>query len=507
MPEHAQPKPVNQQPTKEQPPADVPAKKSHKKLGVVLGIVTVLMIVTVTLMTLAVIVLLPLLHTPSDTNVEIGVIKSSYAEMDVAVQKSQAGASAGEVQSDALFGQQAISANFPNTILPYASAVFNWGGQIQTSAVNNTLSSVAQSPQSYQLSLSNQDATDSYTQSLAAIERLRQFGDYALAKNSQDTMRWVAARLSAEQNYLDALANVTTISQAPGNIAYATTYGAQCYVGRAGAVFYSNRTNRNACAKQLGDQIKPAIGAAKNFARTGKAADAKDWNVTWGALKAQGYPITTTGATVGNDQPQPPPAMQAFRNACDQNGGTTPAGGAKDGLPTTESGQTCRYKGPQGGTCWTFQTDSGADYAGGDPDCPRQNVLPPTAARNNAVQQQTPAQPPPNPYPWDGSYTTTASLSCNPPDNGHSASTLASAFGDHFVVEKGQVFYLSHTLAGPTIDAKTGDGKGAVSTAGVTYDFSFHFAAAGDSVNVNGARNISGRVSCSGSFSGQKGAQ
>lgn len=340
-------------------------------LGILAGFALIIYMLIFSVKELLLIVpqLLPRTQTPA----YISVIKDASAEISYARNiKNNSDAA-----DDALFGERSISANFPDGVFPYADSIFNWGKKVNDAASNRKLASAPDEPDSFQLSLSNKDAIDVYNDITADIDHLKTFGDYAYAKENRDELYWIAARLHADEILLNALTNVkiTDSKTGPEDIAYAATiYGSTCYYGRGHVMVFSG-INKGDCLQKLSTGVDIVRRAAQAYA-SGKADDATDWNAGWSAIAGGGYPIDTTGVTVGDDNFATPPAMVAFQNACKAIGGQTPAGATMDRLPTSESGQICTYKGPKGGFCWIFQTDSDKNYAGGDGDCPQENLLP-----------------------------------------------------------------------------------------------------------------------------------
>jgi len=249
-------------------------------------------------------------------------------------------------------------------------------------------------------------------------------------------MRWISARIQSEQILLGALSNVTITGSQPKskNIAYAaTTYGSTCYYGRGNVLVFS-RINKGDCLKQLRNGLDPVRKAAQAYA-SGEAKNADGWNAGWNEIKGIGYPISTVGATVGDDNFATPPAMVTFQDACKAKGGNSPAGATMDRLPISESGLICTYKGSKGGSCWDFQTGSGKQYSGGDADCSHINLLPVNTMvanpqpnqnssdynasvetpklnqhKNSQSQSKTQSQSQTNQQNFDGSYSGTGSV-------------------------------------------------------------------------------------------------
>ncbi|MCX6810013.1 MAG: hypothetical protein NTZ65_04710 [Candidatus Berkelbacteria bacterium] len=488
-----------------------------------------------------------LVHMPKSATVsDIAKIKEAVTEIDVAKQegdnlgKTPTNASLQQAENDATFGQQIVATNFSSGTFPFAIAVHNWGAQVQSNSSKNNWDKVADAPDASTIKLSAKDASDTYDEVLDNIDRYQIFGDYAISQNNKDAMKWIGARLHSEEIYLDALSNAN-IAEGPHDTALAaTTFGATCYYGRGHIMVFSNRKNKADCIKKLNEGIKPLRTAAQNYYKTGNADAAKDWQVAWGKLKDEGYPISTTGATVGNNDIKPP-AMVAFQDACKAKNGTTPSGGVKDRMPTTESGQTCTFKGPKGGTCWDFLTDSGLPFSGGDGDCPQVNLL------AKAIQQITPipeitaapsyhTNPPSNStpipdytsapapvpekttnaYPFDGSYSTTPSVSCSTADSSTSLNSDIRNFMSSFTVQQGKIYYsgwytnVANPPSNPTIAS-----DGSVSTsytdadAGATEhtEYSARFTDSGTvSGNLNGYWMFGSgpQTTCSGSFSGSR---
>ena len=309
----------------------------------------------------------------SQTLSYISVLKDASAEISHArAEKNDLNAA-----NESIFGMKSIAADFPDNIYPYTMSIFNWGNKVNEAASKKDTLSSPEAPDKFKLSLSNKDAVESYGDIMTDIDHFKNYGDYAFAKKDQDGMSWIAARIQADQIFLNGLDDVTIADSKadPEGIAYAATkYGATCYYGRGHTMTYSGIKKAD-CLKKLNSGLEPVRKAAHEYA-TGEAKNADDWNKSWDEIKGLGIPISTVGATVGDDNFATPPAMKVFQDACKAIGGNTPAGATMDGLPTSESGQTCTYKGPKGGFCWRLQTNSGGNYAGGDGDCPHENVLP-----------------------------------------------------------------------------------------------------------------------------------
>jgi len=466
----------------------------------------------------------------SDIPAYVSVIKDQATEIDDAKQvgdaivaKQPTAYNFDNVSNTAIFGVKALGATFPQEVYPYANAVYKWGMQVQGASAG-TWSNATDEPETFELKLIDKDASDTYDDTLANIETYLTYGDYDIAKNDRGKMRWVAARLHAEEIYLNALSNATVSERSSSNVAEAATgLGTTCYYGRGRVLVYSNRTQKSKCIKSLADKIKPLRKAAQNYTLYGQPQAAQDWKTAVADLGTIGYPISKTGATVElNGTPVPPPAILDFQNNCKAIGGTSPSGATMAGLPTTEGGLTCVHKGPKGGTCWLYQTDSGKSYAGGDADCDHKGLLPTIIPQNNTNnnQNQNNNQPPSNPYPFDGTYKTTPQISCSTKDNSTSLNSDIRNFMNSFTVKQGKIYYSSwytdnvkNPPPNPTIDA-----SGNVSTvytdadSGATEhtEYTAHFSSSGNAVTVTG--NLSGywyfgkgpKTTCSGTFSGNK---
>ncbi len=458
----------------------------------------------------------------------ISVIRDSTAEADAAKQVGDAIAAKqptaynlGDVSNAAVFAQTTISATFPQPILGYTDAVFNWGKAIQSAAVSGNWASVPDQPGSSKLSLSTGDAIATYNDAINDVKSDQAYGNYYIAKGDRGKMRWVAARLDADEVYLDTLSQATvSVAAANSSTAYATSYGSQCYYGRGHILVRSKQPKPNNCVKKLADTIRPLRTAAQNYTLYGQPQAVQDWTVAVKGMQAGGYPISQTGASVGSGGTvTPPPAILAFQEACTAKGGTTPAGLTKNRLPTTESGLTCAFKGLKGGTCWDFQTDTGQTYAGGDADCPEKNLLPAVAIRKD--NQASASQQTANPYPWDGTYKTSPNITCSTGFSSTSLNGDIMGFMTGFTVQHSHIthsqWYTNYAYppAGADIDQSGNAAETYNDTQGssaVEYtQYTAHFANSGGAVTVNG--NLNGHwyfkpngvvTNCQGTFSGQR---
>jgi len=373
-------------------PDHEPKKKIHCCLISVVGCVAIIIIIAVLILFFWLFnkKIWPLFlqaQRRTDIPTYINVTKDASAEIDVA--KAKTGSYA-DSANEAVFAQGDVAATFPPSVYPFAKAISDWGKKTQDAANAKDMSKAPDEPDSFKMTLGVKDVSDAYDDVLNDIDGFKAFGDYAIAKKDQKTMLWIAARLHADEILLNALDN-SDVSQGPSDVAYAATkYGDTCYWGRGHVMVFSNRKKKADCLKKLTGVIKPLREAAQNFWTSGKAEDAKNWTVAWDGVKNAGYPISTTGASFGDSNFPAPPAWTKFQDACKAKGGDFPAGLAMDHLPTSESGWICKFKGPKGGTCWDFQTNSGKQFAGGDGDCNHINLLPVSTYVTNPVPTEQP---------------------------------------------------------------------------------------------------------------------
>jgi len=412
-----------------------PKKKSRRWLIIIPVIVLIILVlVTATYLTIYAFKKFYTNLPKSETVSYVSVLKDASAEISYA----RATGNHYNAANNAYFGMRSISASFPENLGPYANSVFDWGKKVADAAFKNDTLSSPEAPDAFKLSLSNKDALDIYNDTLSDINNLKTFGDYSLAKKNRGEMAWIAARIQSEQILLNSLTNVTITDSKPEskNIAYAATiYGPTCYYGRGHVLVFSRSINKSDCIKKLSSGLDPVRKAAQEYA-TSETDDANSWNDGWNEIKGIGVPISTVGATVGDDNFATPPAMKAFQDACKAIGGDTPAGATMDRLPISESGQICTYEGPKGGFCWHFLTDSGKPFSGGDGDCAHENLLPvntqvanpqpgqngefdasvvtPTQQNNNQNQTQpekkTETQPKTTQQSFDGTYSGSGSV-------------------------------------------------------------------------------------------------
>lgn len=153
-------------------------------------------------------------------------------------------------------------------------------------------------------------------------------------------------------------------------------------IGRGGIDTRTGGSPTNVyCVEDAIQSTQEIESSAIGFAQGNKNAGTS-WDENWHNLDGAGITVgESTTNSAGHSH-----SVQAFYDACSTKGGVVGgAGTVKSGLPTTESGYTCEYKGKDsGGTavpCWDFLTYSGGRYMGGNKGCEQKNLLPPISEK------------------------------------------------------------------------------------------------------------------------------
>lgn len=304
----------------------------------------------------------------------------------------------------------------------YYQAIYDWASQINTVAASKkTWKNLPDPPSGIGEVLSSQAAKYQYQISLDRTVLLKDYGDWAIAKDDKDAMRQIAAELKAEETWQNNLADQFAIDFI--NQAYAATNSVKtprASLPRGGC------KGVMPCRRKTGPLISHLAQAARNFS-VGSPGAAEEWKKDWDDFTKivkinNGYNLEGLGVIQNGQAKQDiSPMEQAFNSECQAKDGTTGGtGGVKDRLPITLSAGAlnCDYKdGPR--ACWDTLTRVGQRLMGGENGCAELNLLPkpapvaapknsaPTATSKPKAKTTTPTAKPATAPNWDGNYNIT----------------------------------------------------------------------------------------------------
>jgi len=409
--------------------------------------------------------------------------------------------------------------NSPSRLSDYQLAANDWADAMVTfSKDQKNWDTLGQDPGPFTLKLTNPQAQGLLKSSVEQIASLKDYGDDAISRTDKQAMRYIAAKLQVQSYWIDGIDQSTNPSFLSLEISPVYALGRKIPVGTL--------KRRNPCISKTvcaGDVKKMAQGVYRSA--LGYVVGEKDAGTSWDnawkdaepLIDASGYSMGGVGITQGDkNQPQYPPAVQAFFNECTSKGGIVGGtGGVKERLPTTEDGRTCKY---QNGACWDMLTYSGGRYMGGNPGCPERGLVPrivqkePEPSDGSGPKPTSQVQPTQKPQAtWDGTYSVNANVGCNIPGI-YSSGLLPSA--TNFTVKGNRVF-----------DAQGGsypiDSSGQarmvinVNASGISVQAvqSYAFYQSGGQAQVKGNITVSGggavegqsfSLNCQGSYSGRR---
>lgn len=362
-----------------------------------------------------------------------------------------------------------------NLLNDYKKSGIAWAQQIRDAAKDpKNWKDVPNEPDSFNIKLKENEAVDLFIQSLIRIDELAQFGDYAMGRGDKETMHYIIARLSVQKQWLDGLANFQEVKFFANlvNTAYAALSDL-CAFSSKYSLVCGNKASWQ--LQDIDEKIDKLLRAATQYTLGDESAQ-KRWieasNQIVDMIEKQGLSRETPGEIsdimrkegllpsenngakqqpAGNGTSQPaanaapskkiPPEVQTFRDDCFARNGTLGGLLTDDQLPTREAGYWCRYV-EDNKKCWKLLTYSGSDFAGGEPDCEEQHLLPP-GVPGNSTPPATPAQPksPASPAPPKTPPAPKPQLPDLGPPTGTAApkmeftvsqTTFAAQVGEHF---------------------------------------------------------------------------
>ena len=290
----------------------------------------------------------------------------------------------------------------------YKKVVIAWSERISQAAQDQiTWQDVPAGPADFKIKLKKDAASELFARSLAKVDELARFGDYAVERKDKETMRYIAARLLVQRHWLNGLARYEEVGMFAG-----LTFPSDVYAASQDICTFSKKDSP-ICAfemnKQLNEisvKINNLLVAATNY--TWGRADAKEkWleasKQIIDLIEEQGVLSRNTPEEVADimkkegilpggsnelkEESKQPPKLQAFEEACSAKGGTLKETAPNEvGLPALEHGYHCYFQEEQK-NCWNFLTYSGSDFAGGEAGCEKHNLLPYAMAKNYAPPQ------------------------------------------------------------------------------------------------------------------------
>ncbi len=258
----------------------------------------------------------------------------------------------------------------PESLTDYKQSVIDRGNKIaEASQDKNTWQNLPNQSNELQLELTDEDIQELVEESKKGFAMIKEFGDTAIQRNDKDTMRYLAAKLLVQEQWLNLLSGTEEVDK-------------------------------------IIQSINEIETSAVDFVNGEKDAEDK-WNQSWQNVETT-LGVTFAAPTIAEHSP----SVQAFYDECAEKGGTVGGEGtAKTNLPTTEFGYTCEYKyksfthGEQ--SCWDFLTYSGGRYMGGNNGCPTENLLPSITELEDQQTEENKTT-----SNWDGTYPVSTTANC-----------------------------------------------------------------------------------------------
>ncbi len=103
-------------------------------------------------------------------------------------------------------GENLANLDVPSMLDDYKKAAVDWANEIVEAAKNTkTWKDLPSQPADFELALNNGKAEEWFKTSLQKIYSLKEFGDTAIKNKDREAMRYVAARLVAEQHWINGI--------------------------------------------------------------------------------------------------------------------------------------------------------------------------------------------------------------------------------------------------------------------------------------------------------------
>lgn len=264
-------------------------------------------------------------------------------------------------------------------LFKYYDVSSTWSKSLSEAKNPDEWKKLSAQPEIFTVALSNKDAKEQLLKTVSNLAYIKQFGDAAIARGDRETMRYIAARLSAEKHWLDGMENLPTKTSLLNVRAYAaenkTLKRTVCVKGKS--------SKETICISDVQSFIiGPLIKSAYNY-----LAEAPNSPAGWTNAGNESTPairkVAEVSDLVDSVEPSVPgkvavPVNDFWQKCKDLNGAASPDV-VKNNLPTSEDGYTCSYSDEFGGKCWNFITLSGREYKGGEGGrCESDGLLYPT---------------------------------------------------------------------------------------------------------------------------------
>lgn len=367
-------------------------------------------------------------------------------------------------------------------------------------------------PGVFDITLDDREMKDALKNSVELITGLKESGDDAILRKDRDAMRYIAARLAVQQQWLDNL----EYAHHPGLLTFSSSVYADSKLKTA--------VPRNPCIGEAGNmclrdvrRIIPGVYRSALGYSVGDPVAEQSWTDSWDeaspGLEEAGYPVGGVGLHQGEpDQPAVSDRLQDFYDECKAKGGTINSSGVKERLPTTESGYTCKYGDNEG--CWDFLTYSYRRFMGGNRGCPEQGLVPevkPSLIDSilDPIRDLNPFNGGDSKYKWDGTYTvSTTGGSCNVPYVNY---TTLSPYSYEVVVKHNQIVTAGYDNI-PIDENGRASINFSVTESGITVNYTDTMVFS-ENGTVSGSFHVSGggaptgiyvSVTCQGTYTGRR---
>lgn len=277
--------------------------------------------------------------------------------------------------------ERMAATSYPPELDEYFASVQVWADKIEGAKDGSSWLAIPDSPDKFDILISDSRVEGLFKESVKELAAIKDAGDFVIKKQDRVSLRFIVARLTVMDHFLNSIETYQALSS--GEIikpAYALT--------KSGAVMKTRRLCfLNGTATTCLPEVRESVRAAKDVAyklytftpptrytQPDNEPSITNWDDAFGNIADDLTNISGVGITQGEPvaEPQLPLRAQEFYNQCRNKGGTPePTSLVKERLPTMETGYNCKI-----GGCWEFMTVTGKMYAGGNPGCPEQGLVP-----------------------------------------------------------------------------------------------------------------------------------
>jgi hypothetical protein len=298
--------------------------------------------------------------------------------------------------------------SYPAELKNYVDSVSAWADKIAVARDSASWGALSDEPDKFEILISDSWIKGLFGNTLEDLAAIKDLGADALKNQDRDKLRFVAARLTTLDHFYKSIETYQSVSLGVMRTAYAATRSGA--VIRTRSICFPTGGGKSICIAAAKNSVGKARLISQRNYTVGPAAPETttgDWNGAFSPIGDQLTSLGGVGITPGQPStgPQLPPRVDNFYNSCKARGGQIPASLVKTRLPTTEGGYNCQI-----GGCWEFMTYSGRNYAGGNPGCPEQGLVPkaPVIPTPNPTPNPNPTPTPtpiPKPTSYDGTYS------------------------------------------------------------------------------------------------------